>query len=212
MTSNILAVGDSFTYGEELADRENAWPSLVAKQLNFTVNNMGAPGGGNTRIMRNIIENATTNDIVVAGLTSPGRLEFADTDGIFDIWPGYQGKWIHHPWRKTLTEYIDRHHDTEYIYKQYLINVIAMQSYLKSNGIKYLMMIVVDNEFYKKTYRDKFNELRLKIDTSVFIKPGSGMAEWTHGCAKGPNGHFLDDGHRIVANNVIEKIKEMEWA
>jgi lysophospholipase L1-like esterase len=210
MISRILAVGDSFTYGEELADRSNAWPCLVATELNVTVENRGIPSGGNTQIVRNIVEHATNNDVVLIGWASPGRIEFADEEGVYDIWPGYNGKWAHHG-RKEIAGYINKHHNDEYLYKQYLLNVILAQSFLKLNNIRYLMMPVASNEYYKNKFKFQFTDLRSKVDVNYFVQPGTGMAEWTYGSPKGPNGHFLDDGHRIVAEKVLHKIKELGW-
>jgi lysophospholipase L1-like esterase len=211
MINRIVTVGDSFTYGEELADRNAAWPYQVAKQLSLPVINLGIPSGGNTQIVRNVVEQASADDLVVIGWASPGRMEFADEEGVYDIWPGYTGKWVHHS-RKELVNYINKHHYDEHIYKQYLVNVILAQSFLKLHAIRYIMMSVASNEYYKNKFKNDFIELRNKVDASYFVKPGSGMAEWTYGLPKGPNGHFLDEGHQVVANNVLQKIKELGWA
>lgn len=212
MIHKILAVGDSFTYGEELSDRDNAWPYLVANRINATVDNKGVPAGGNTQIIRNVVSSTMTPDLVLVGLTSPGRVEFADEEGVFDIWPGYNGRWVQHPQRHQLTQYLDKHHSDWYLYQQYLINVILLQSFLKSNNIKYLMMVTMGNEFYKNKFSKEFVSLRNQVDSTYFVDPGNGMAEWTHGMPKGPNRHFLDEGHRAVADKVVAKIKELGWA
>lgn len=210
-------MGDSFTYGDELADINDAWPYLVAGKLSVAVDNKGIPAGGNTQIVRSVIDNICSNapaDLVLIGWTSPGRVEFADEAGVFDTWPGYNGAKfkLHEPWRETIVEYINRHHEPEYLYKQYLINIITVQTYLKYHNIKYLMLLTVANEYYKNTFRDQFAELRGQIDPTYFVDPGLGMAEWTRGVKKGDRGHFLEDGHRIVANKVLDKIKQLGWA
>jgi lysophospholipase L1-like esterase len=84
MIKNILTVGDSFTYGEELADRNHSWPFLLANKLSANVTNMARPGSGNKRMIRYVMEHvadATPLDLVVVGWSSPGRIEFADEDG-----------------------------------------------------------------------------------------------------------------------------------
>jgi lysophospholipase L1-like esterase len=214
---NILAVGDSFTYGDELADRANAWPIFVANKLNATVDNKGIPSGGNTQIVRNIVDLTTVNtiDLVLIGWTSPGRIEFSDEKGTYDIWPGYTRKEYKEDdlhYRKDIIDYISRYHNPLYLYKQYLINIILTQTFLKAHNIKYLMMITVANEFYKNTFRNSFKELRDKIDPTYFVEPGTGMMEWAHLAPRGPRNHFLDEGHEIVANKVLDKIKQMGWS
>jgi hypothetical protein len=37
------------------------------------------------------------------------------------------------------------------------------------------------------------------------------MAEWTRGVQKGPGGHFLDDGHKKVADKINEHIRHLGW-
>ena len=39
----------------------------------------------------------------------------------------------------------------------------------------------------------------------------SGMIEWAEGCKKGPNGHFLEKGHQIVADRIYEHIRNLSW-
>ena len=52
----ILTLGDSFTYGDELEDRTNAFSHLIAKQLNMDVVNLGECGSGNYKIIRKLLE------------------------------------------------------------------------------------------------------------------------------------------------------------
>ena len=215
MIKHILAAGDSFTYGEELSDRNVAWPYLVAAELGAAVTNTGIPSGGNTQITRNVIEHVLSDnppDLVLIGWTSPGRVEFCDDEGTFDIWPGYAGKWTHHDHRSKLADYINRHHDAAYLYKQYITNIILLQTFLKYHNIKYLMMVVAGNEYYKNTFANEFIALRGKVDADYFVGAGKGMAEWTYKLPQGPNRHFLDEGHRVVADKVLAKIKLMGWA
>jgi len=41
----MIAAGDSFTYGEELNDIQQAWPCLVAKKLNMIEWTVHTPQG-----------------------------------------------------------------------------------------------------------------------------------------------------------------------
>lgn len=209
----ILALGDSFTYGEELADRRLAWPMLLAARLNATVTNLGAPAASNDKIVRSLLEHTLDNtpDLVVIGWSSPGRMEFADDLGYYDIWPGYSGNLFIKDgmyWRKELVEYVSRHHRDEFFHRRFLGQVLLVQSYLKTRGINYLMLNVVNNEHYLKTKFESLNGYISQIDTTKYIDFGSGgMLEWTYGCKLGPGGHFLEDGHAIVANKVYEHFR-----
>ena len=54
MIRRILTVGDSFTYGEELSDRNNSWPIQLGNRIGANVINMGLKGGGNKQMIRKV--------------------------------------------------------------------------------------------------------------------------------------------------------------
>jgi hypothetical protein len=219
MIKHILAVGDSFTYGEELDDRYLAYPYVIARHLDAEVVNLGAPGTGNRRMVRTVMEyiaSDTPVDLVIIGWSSPGRMEFADAEGIFDIWPGYAGNLFvrdQQLWRLELLQYINMYHDPEYLFTQYLMDVILLQNFLKQRGIRYLMCDVCANEYYHKICAGKLQEFKAMLDTNHFVGyPNAGMAEWTYKCKKGPNGHFLDEGHFKVADELLTNIDRLGWS
>ena len=85
----LLTVGDSFTYGAELADPQtSAWPSLLANKTGYKLTNLAKPGSGNTRMIRQCIEQVDSYDMVVIAWSHFARIEMADEGGFFDIWPG----------------------------------------------------------------------------------------------------------------------------
>ena len=74
------------------------------------------------------------------------------------------------------------------------------------------MFNTVQNEHYKQTDFDNREQYYDLIDDKLFMGiRKSGMAEWTYGCLQGPGGHFLDDGHRIVAEKVNDYIRYLGW-
>lgn len=218
MIKHILTVGDSFTYGEELTDLQNAWPYKLGQKTNSNIINLAKPGSGNKRMIRHVVhevlESTQPIDLVIVAWSSPGRMEFADSDGIFDIWPGYSGNMFkaEQPWRVELLNYIDRYHDDEWIYKQYLLDVILLQSFLKERNIRYLMCKTMGSDYYHHNYFLTRSIINQKIDTNYFIGwPSEGMSEWTFGTDKGPYGHFLEEGHQKVANKIYEHIRHFGW-
>jgi hypothetical protein len=57
MITHIIAVGDSFTYCQNLENRtENGWPYLLAKELGVEVVNLGVCGSSNDSIHRRTYE------------------------------------------------------------------------------------------------------------------------------------------------------------
>ena len=218
LINHILAVGDSFTYGEELADRNRAYPYLLGARLGATVTNMAKPGSGNKRMVRYVIERIAHGhpvDLVTIGWSSAGRMEFADQDGFYDIWPGYSGNMFKRDgqtWRRELLEYVNRYHNSEYLYRQYLLDVILLQSYLKQMNVRYVMLNTVINEFYHNNYHGTADDLEQQIDTEHYLGwPTRGMCEWTSDCPVGPNRHFLEEGHQRVADKIYEHIGNRSW-
>ena len=98
----LLTVGDSFTYGEELVDKQMAWPFRLADKLNCEVTNLAKPGGGNSRMVRYVIENVNSFDLVIIAWSHFARIELADENGFYDLWPGRRSRfrgWRGRSWR-----------------------------------------------------------------------------------------------------------------
>ena len=70
MKKHILAVGDSFTYGEELKTTQDAYAQLIAHRCDVTLINLAKPGSGNKLMIRNVMEHVANNqhtDLVIIG-------------------------------------------------------------------------------------------------------------------------------------------------
>jgi lysophospholipase L1-like esterase len=205
----LLAVGDSFTYGEELADLNFAWPFLLGNKLGYEVTNLGKPSKSNDYIARTVVETALNYDLVIIAWSHYARMEFADSISTYDIWPGcnsHQAEFS--KWRKNIIEYITFHHDDAYLYKQYLLNIILIQSYLEKNNKRYIMLDAFGNT--KDRHLD--TEISQQVNTTHYLGwPDNSMMEWTYGSDQGANGHFLGQGHQIVADKIYEHIRHLGW-
>lgn len=209
----ILTVGDSFTYGEELSDITVAWPYILSKKVNGTVTNLGKPATGNTSITRNVVEKYKEYDLIVIAWSHYARCEFSDLHGTYDIWPGSNEK-VHSelPFRINLVKYITQHYNDNYFYRQYLINILLLQDFLKYQNKKYVMVNAFGNESGKFSQINDLYKLIVQVDLNYFLGwPHDQMMEWTYGCPKGPNGHFLEQGHQIVADKIYEHIRDLGW-
>jgi lysophospholipase L1-like esterase len=214
----LLTVGDSFTYGEELSNVINAWPNLLATKLGYTVTNLGKPGASNNKILRDTIENAGQHDLIVIAWSHFARIEVADEHGVFTMWPGNAGNLFKGElsYRHDLLKYINQHHDDLYLFSQSLINVILLQTYLKSIDKKYIMLDSFNECYNKELPRNRLKEavptLIEKVDPTYYLGwPNETMMEWTYGCPQGPGGHFLEQGHEIVADKIYEYIRHLSW-
>ena len=74
------------------------------------------------------------------------------------------------------------------------------------------MLNTVFNEHYHRSYYNGMPELTTKIDQYNYLGwPTQGMCEWTYNCPMGPNGHFLEKGHQLVADKIYEHIGNRGW-
>jgi len=214
---NLLTAGDSFTYGEELEDRTSAWPQVLASKLDYQLINLGTPAASNDKILRITFEHLLTHtpDMVVIGWSNIGRSEYADEFGYYDVWPGYQGNLFRRDntlWREELVEYISKYHNIESINRKFLQQVVLLQKYLELCKIQYVMLNIVQNEYYKLKKFPGQELYHQQVNRDTFLGfDDSGMIEWVEGCKKGPGGHFLEDGHQIVADRIYEHIRHLGW-
>jgi len=209
-----LCVGDSFTWGEELLDRSFSWPSILGNKLNCSVDNMAKPGCGNTHMVRTVIENINNYDLVIVAWSHFARTEFADNNGVFDIWPGHASGIFTNQlaYRSQLTEYMTRYHNDEYLYLQYLINIILLQTFFNQQDKKYLMIDAFGNNYMDFIHVDKIKNFRDRVDSRYYVGwPNNTMMEMTYRSPQGPKGHFLEDGHKLVADKIYEHIRHLSW-
>lgn len=213
MTKQLLTVGDSFTYGDELADPYQAWPYKLANRIGYEVHNMGLSGCSNASILRRTLEELAQGhyDLVVVGWTIPGRIEWKDGVGIaYNVWPGYSlgSKLIQeHPWRQQLVDFISEHHSPEFLYQNYLIQVLSLQSYCQQRGIDLLMLDVEHRNYYRAVGHEQHDKLEQQINTEKFVGWGKfGMRELTRDLPRGPGNHPLEKGHERIANEIAKHI------
>jgi len=208
----LYTIGDSFTFGDELENKSNNWPSVLAEYKNFKLINEAKPGVGNEYIIKKTMfaVEKYNPDLIIIAWTSCGRKEFADELGAFDIWPAHNRRKFNNKelgFRLPLIDYITKYNNALHEYRTWLRQVVLLQSYLKLHNVNYLMCSTHDNQhrfgrFYKlcQDYYDL-------IDDKKFIGwPNDGMVEWCYGSPKGPGGHPLEEGHQRIANEIAKYI------
>jgi lysophospholipase L1-like esterase len=208
----LLTVGDSFTYGDELADNTKAWPHLLAAKMGAELQNLGRGASGNTRMVRTAVEQINTYDAIIVAWSHYARMEFADRQGIFDVWPGMNSYHCNANLRGDVLRYINRAHDPAYLYKQHLLMVILLQRFLSAAGKQYVMLDTFENHttFTRSLCTDE--RILQQIDTSYYLGwPDTSMACWTQHVPRGIGGHFLEEGHAIVAQRIYDYIRHLQW-
>lgn len=211
--SKLLALGDSFTYGEELQNRNQCWAQLVANHFNLELDNQGIPGGSNQRVMRILMMHSLKDvSLVCIGWSHYDRFEASDELGTWDIWPGgKRTKYVKEAsWRKTLIDYVTRHYNDDNLYMHYLSYIVLVQSYLIQRQIPFIMMDAFGNHIDSRRTDNKFAVLLDQVNTDTFLGwPDSTMMDWAKHTPHGPGNHFLEEGHKIVANQIIQQIDQL---
>jgi hypothetical protein len=210
----IYAIGDSFTYGDELATQESAWPTLLAAKLNIPVDNWGKPATGNTRMVKRAIDAVIDKaNAVIIGWSDCNRREFADDIGIYDIWAGRDARafQLNDPThRLSLIKYMTAYDTPEYYYSDWLRKIILVQSLCKLYKIPCIMFIACGAHHDHNTYHTQHQLLIDQIDTSQFVDTMfNSVGEWCYGSPCGPRGHPLEAGHNIIANKIYEHIRNI---
>ena len=212
----IYAIGDSFTYGDELESQDQAWPSVLSNMLNKSITNQGKPATGNTRIVKRSIDAVLDkSELIIIGWSDCNRQEFADDSGIYDIWAGrnYRAFQIDDPTHRiNLIKYITAYDTPEYYYAEWLRQVILVQSLCKLHNIPCVMFITCGTNQSHAAYHKKFTNLVDAIDHSMFVdEMFNSVGEWCYGTPYGANGHPLQAGHKIIAEKIYEHIRNKCW-
>ena len=214
----LIAHGCSFTYGEELQDPSTgSWPALVADQLGVELVNLGQPAYSNDAIVQDIVATKINqidySDMVIICWTTYLRMQYQDQAGWFTIWPGREYKKNILQWNKydDLREGLTKHtavlNNDDWLYSRWLTQIILMQSYLESKHVKYLFFSAFDNQQQYAIKKQGYRELLEKINHNNFIGwPDKGFSEWAYPCELGPRKHPLEDGHRKVADKLLDAL------
>ncbi len=219
----IYCIGDSFTFGAELPDSADginpsklAWPSLLSNMLGVEVANLGKQACSNSRIIKRTIDCVLVNkaELIVIAWSDPSRTDFLDDLGVFSVWPGRNTKRMEKS-RSELVEKLTVMHNEKtdnWYQRSWLRQVILTQTFLKSNNQKYLMVQSHMSQWNNWNYKEHNKDLTSKIDYTYFVGwPYEGFTEWAHGTKEGPGGHFLEEGHNIIAHKIYAYIRNFGW-
>jgi lysophospholipase L1-like esterase len=218
----ILTVGDSFTFGAELSDvpeyldatgqqywdestscfikatpSQLAWPALLAKKLNQPVDNHGVVGVSNDRIFRHTIATTAKNQysLVICAWTALERLDIS-----------YQGKEVcvgaMNPGWDWVKSYYADHYDHAKETEKWLVQILGMQSYFQQRNQKYILVNTMPMHKFPI-----YNYLINQIDFDCFFNWNSCLQDLCKDVPRGRGGHFLEQGHEIVADHIYNFIK-----
>ena len=219
----IYCIGDSFTFGTELPDAienikhsELAWPTLLSNKLNLPVTNLGRPACSNARMVNRSLDCVWKKDadLIIIAWSAAGRFELLDNFGVFSVWAGMaltdQSPKMHHEIVRNLTSIYTEKTDNWYLRKWYR-QIILLQHFFKFYNQKYIMVQTHQSHDLTMKYWQNNIDLLEKIDSSYFLGwPNQAFVDWTWKLPKGKMGHFLEQGHEVVADKLYEYIKSMQ--
>jgi hypothetical protein len=225
----LVAAGDSFIWGSELADSLNdysrsTFPALLAEQASMEYQCAAYPGNANNAISRMAIDkicNIKSDKFLLVQWTYPQRSEFRFMDGWASI-----NSW--HTTHKDFSEvYFKYAGNTEY-YEIYSVlkEIVFLQQYCHINNIPYMFM-TADNTFfchenYLRSRDSSLENLYSQINwNNWFWFPSAlelnetsaprGFYQWAieNKYTVGMEGHPLEKAHNDAAMLIKEKFNEM---
>lgn len=163
---NIIAAGCSFTWGDELLDRENRYMSLLAKHCGATLHDFSRNGNSNELISANLINNTSIllanktitpeNTLVVVQWSHKDRLHYYSQSGyyhrlaphtmIFEsikvskkngVYKHLQDKYID---TIDLKMYYENHGSIPYLIYNMITKIHHTQMFLQNKKMKYVFM------------------------------------------------------------------------
>jgi len=208
----IHAIGDSFTFGDELPCQDLAWPSLLSARLGKDITNQGKSATGNKRMVKRAIDAVLANsEMIIIGWSDCNRQEFADDIGIYDIWAGrnFRAFRLEDPTHRiNLIKYMTAYDTPEYYYAEWLRQIVLVQSLCKLHNIPCIMFVACGADVSHRKYSHRYTKLIDAIDHSWFVDDMfTSVGEWTYDTPHGSNGHPLEAGHERIANKIYEHIR-----
>lgn len=154
--------GCSHTWGDDLLDQNQAWPSLIAKSLQCDFVNDAVSGGTNDRIMYRTIKHAQEFDCFYIAWTYTTRFTRYRSDNNYEVNFNPKLKSTNYGSASEFKDYGRLHyaywHNELYSFKLWLQNIILLQRYLSSINKPYVMLNAAHNHINQwSTDWDLFN-------------------------------------------------------
>ena len=227
--NRVIAFGDSFTRGDELADcpeykpdwsskfkcedtSESTWPALIAKSLNCDYECCAVGGRGNQWISWACNAYFTSDTLCIINWTWFERFDYFDVS--VDDWrtthPRHEDKLDHYFYRNLDSDIWNLHRNLQQIH--------STISLLKQNNVNFIMTCL-DNSYLSdlKDFRpgtqsntvwtNAVSGLQEQVIPYIVDFEGMSFLEWSkhNSFELGPNGHPLEKAHAEAANYILDK-------
>lgn len=167
---SLFFIGCSFTYGDDLVNREEtSWPALVAKEQKKTFVNAAVSGGSNDRIVYQVIKNINKFSKFYIAWTSIARFTRYHRSNNFEVnftptlsngCYGSDTNFLNY----GKIHYADWYNEL-YSFKLWLQQIILLQRYLDANNKQWLMVNAFPNNINRwcSGWNDFNNNVKLLL-------------------------------------------------
>jgi lysophospholipase L1-like esterase len=205
----IYCFGDSFTYGDELQDRSDAWPGVLDQLTDHTVINYGQPGASNSWICNKVVQKCLEQkpQVAIIAWTTTDRYEFFgenNTSRCFNINQSDRLPFV----QQLYSEY----HNSTGKFIEWISQAILIQNFLENQKINYLFANAfgIDDILVENKNNDYFQKMLSYLNTEYFVGwPNENFIDWSRGSPLGPKGHFLEQGHQQVAEKIYNQLNNI---
>ena len=224
----VIAIGDSFTRGNELADcpdqlheyySQSTWPATIAKSLNCDYKCYAIGGSGNQWISWQVGARIKQDTLCIVNWSWFERFDYVDIET--DLWTT-----THPRHEEKLDHYFYRNLDSD-IWNLYrnLQQMHSTVSLLKQNNINFIMTCLdphysltwndlrppnSQTKAYNRYWINSISNLQEQVVPYIVDFEGMSFLEWSKHKQYpiGPNGHPLEKAHaeaaKYINTNVIE--------
>ena len=224
--NRVVAVGDSFTRGDELAGfpdqlseylfpfqySQSTWPALITKSLNCDYKCYALGGMGNQWISWQVAARLKQDTLYIVNWSWFERFDYVDvaTDKWTTTHPRHEDKLDHYFYRNLDSDIWNLHRNLQQIH--------STISLLKQNNVNFIMTCL--DTHYSLTYNDMrspslrtaswinaISSLQEQVLPHIVDFEGMSFLEWSkhNSFELGPNGHPLEKAHAEAANYILDK-------
>ncbi len=222
----VIAVGDSFTRGDELANcpeqlheylypfqySQSTWPALIAKLLDCDYECYALGGIGNQWISWKIADKLEEDTLVIVNWTWFERFDYVDTNIVKDVWttthPRHEDKLNHYFYRNLDSDIWNLHRNLQQMH--------STISLLKQNNVDFIMTCLDTNycadlnnfrppgSNVSTHWKTAIDNLQAQVTYYIVNFYGYTFLEWAKhkNFELGPGGHPLEKAHAEAAKYI----------